>query len=319
MAETIKKKYKVLMLAPVPFYYQVPLFQKLAESLEIDFMVYYCSDETIHSADIERMYRTKNKFADPENLLKGYHYNFLKNYSLSPSFLSWPCGLVNFGIWKEIKKNKYDAVILQGWNNFTWWLAFLACSMFKTPVLFMTDANVFKKDLKSKSKNFFKKFLFGKLLFKRAAGFLTTSLVNENLYKTYGVPKEKMIELHYSYGYPNFLKKAKELELQRKDIRKSFGIEESEFVLLFVGRLSKEKNILALLAAYKKIDYKNKKLFIVGDGPLRPQIEKYIKDLKIQGVNLKGFQQREYLINFYIVSDALVLPFCHQQMSRGVW
>ena len=116
----IAKKYKIAMLAPVPFYYQVSFFQKLAKSSKIDFTVYFCSDKTI------------NKFMDKEKLLDGYNYKFLRNHS--------PYSM-DLGIWKEIKNGKYDAVILQAWNNFAWWLAFLACLRFKTPVLFLTDAN----------------------------------------------------------------------------------------------------------------------------------------------------------------------------------
>jgi glycosyltransferase involved in cell wall biosynthesis len=172
----------------------------------------------------------------------------------------------------------------------------------------MTDASNLSNSSRPAWKKWLKKIYFKKILFKNAAGFLISGSVNENFYKEYGVPKKKMIELHYSYGYEDFLTAAKELKLQRQNIRKYSGIKDNDFVLLFVGRLDEVKNIFTLLKAYKGINYKNKKLFIVGDGPLRPQIEKYIKDLKIQGVNLKGFQQREYLINFYIVSDALVLP-----------
>ena len=91
-------------------------------------------------------------------------------------------------------------------------------------------------------------------------------------------------------------------------IRKNFGIKKDDFVLLFAGRLDYHKNIFILLDAFKKVDYKNKKLFIVGDGPLRLQVESYIKDCKIHEVYLKGFKKREALMQFYNISDAFALP-----------
>src|SRR5258706_8004886 len=167
----IKKPYKIAIIAPVPFYYHIPLYRKLAESLEIDSMVYYCSDETLHGTDVEKTYHTKGNFVNKEDLLQGYNYKFLRNYTFTPSYLSWPFGLVNFGIWAEIKKGKYDAVVLQSWTNTTWWLAFLACIFFKTRILFMTDSNVSSEQSKPLFKKYVKKIILGNFLFKNADGF----------------------------------------------------------------------------------------------------------------------------------------------------
>jgi glycosyltransferase involved in cell wall biosynthesis len=314
IAETIypsghkQNKYKIAIIAPVPFYYHVPLYRRLNNSSEIDLMVYYCSDETLRGADVEKMYCTKSRLADPENLLNGYNYKFLKNYSPRPSFMYWPFGLINFGIWKEIKKENYNAVVLQSWTNLTWWLAFFACLRFNAPIFLTTDSNLSNEYLNSKIKTTFKKIILGKLFFKKTTAFLVGGKANEDYYKYYGAPDKKMVRFPHWWGYEQFFEKAKKIKPEKENLRESFGITKNDFVLLFVGRLVQEKNILALLDAYKRVDYKNKRLFIVGDGPLRSQIEKRIKDLKIHGVSLKGFQQRESLIKFYVISDVLVLP-----------
>jgi 1,2-diacylglycerol 3-alpha-glucosyltransferase len=54
-------------------------------------------------------------------------------------------------------------------------------------------------------------------------------------------------------------------------------------ILLFVGRLSYEKNLLYLLDCFKLIQKKkpDTKLVLIGDGPQRKQIEKKIKRLKL--------------------------------------
>lgn len=301
------KKYKLAIISPVPFYYHAPLYRKLAESQGIDLTVYYCSDEAIRGINVEKMYCTKNKFTNSEDLLRGYNYKFLKNYSFSPSFMNWPFGLVNFGLWREIKRNKFDAVVIQAWNNFTWWLTFFACLRFSTPIVFMTDASNLSNLSRPTWKKRLKKIILKNLLFKKAAGFLTSSSVNEYFYKEYGAPEKKMVELHYSYGYENFLIKAEQLKSQRENIRKSFGTKKNDFVLLFVGRLVEEKNIQTLLEAYRRVDYRNKKLFIVGDGMLRNQIEQRIKNLNIKDVHFLGFQSRDSIFKFYNMADALVL------------
>ncbi|MGA2418424.1 MAG: glycosyltransferase family 4 protein, partial [Candidatus Staskawiczbacteria bacterium] len=292
--------YKLAIISTIPLRYHVQLYRELANSPKINLTVYFCLDwKFLNQPD--------NIFFN-KNFLNGYNYKFLKNYSPFTSLTTSPFYLMNFGIWKEIKKNQYDAVIIHAWNNFTWWLTFFTCLRFKTPVLFMTDASNLSNSSRPAWKKWLKKIYFKKILFKNAAGFLISGSVNENFYKEYGVPKKKMIELHYSYGYEDFLTAAKELKLQRQNIRKYSGIKDNDFVLLFVGRLDEVKNIFTLLKAYKGINYKNKKLFIVGDGPLRNQIEKCIKNLNIEGVFLAGLKPKKKLFDFYAFSDALILP-----------
>lgn len=303
-----KPRYKIAIVAPTPFYYHVPLYRQLAKAPAIDLTIYYCSDETLRGAEVEKMYRSKGKMIAEEDILAGYKYKFLKNYSPFPSYLRWPFGLINPEIWREIKEGKYDAVALQSWTNLTWWLTFLVCLRFNIPVLFMTDSNFFLEPSKSKLKIGLKKILLGKFLFKKATGFLTSGTANEEFYKAYRVPEEKMIRMPFSWGYEQLLAKAQKLKLQRENLRKSFGIQKNDFILLFVGRLSKEKSPHILLDAYNQVSFQNKKLFFVGDGPWRPRLEKYINDLKMKKVYFLGFQSREEVLNFYTLADILILP-----------
>jgi glycosyltransferase involved in cell wall biosynthesis len=58
---------------------------------------------------------------------------------------------------------------------------------------------------------------------------------------------------------------------------KKYGVRDGSTVLLYVGRISKEKDLDVLAAAYKKLrdEKKNVQLVLVGDGP-------YLKELKTQ-------------------------------------
>jgi len=295
----------------VPFYYHVPLYRKLNESSEIDLTVYYCSDETLRGEEVEKTYNTKMQPIE-EDLLSGYKYKFLKNYSSSPSFLKWPFGLMNFDIWNEVKVGGYDAIVIQSWTNLTWWVAFCACLICKVPVLFMTDSNILSEPAKPGWKITFKKFLLGKFLFKNSAGFLTSGKANEDFYRFYGVPDYKMTRIPFSWGYEKFLVKANQLKGERDRIRELLGIKRDEFVILYVGRLSKEKMPMAILDAYKKINNSKKKLFIVGDGPMREKFEKCIKDYRLDNVILIGFQPHKEVSSFYAAADVLVLPSEHE-------
>lgn len=307
-----KKKYKIAIISSTPFYYHISLYKKMVQHSDIDLIVYYCSDETIKGQDVRKMYNANAKIVNKSDLLGGYNYKFLKNYSLNPSFMNWPFGLMNFGILKEINKGRFDVVVLQSWTNLTWWLAFIACLITKTKVMFMTDSNILSESSKSKFKILLKKVILEKFLFKYSFGFLTSGTANEDFYRYYNVPKSKIIRLPFSWGYEEILQKANTLKIKKAQLRKDFDIEESSFVILYVGRLSKEKNPLVILDAYKKINNKNKKLFVVGDGPMRKEFEKKINDLNLENVNMVGFVPHEKTFDYYTLADVLILSSEHE-------
>lgn len=72
--------------------------------------------------------------------------------------------------------------------------------------------------------------------------------------------------------------------------------------IIFVGRLEKEKGITDLLKTFNEINKENKdiKLTIVGDGSLKPYVQKYIKDNNLNSsAMLSGFLSGELLKQEY--------------------
>jgi len=68
------------------------------------------------------------------------------------------------------------------------------------------------------------------------------------------------------------------------DEKKSFGIEENQPVVLFIGRLAKEKSVDIIINSMKELIVKipNCKLLVVGDGPERENLELQVKELDIE-------------------------------------
>ena len=75
--------------------------------------------------------------------------------------------------------------------------------------------------------------------------------------------------------------------------------------ILFVGRLSQEKGILTLLKAMKGLDIKLK---VVGDGPMRPICEQYVRDQGISNVSFEGYKSGKELENLYRNALFTVFP-----------
>ncbi|MCI8547317.1 MAG: glycosyltransferase family 4 protein [Bacilli bacterium] len=80
--------------------------------------------------------------------------------------------------------------------------------------------------------------------------------------------------------------------------------------LISVGRLSPEKGFLDLLKIFNIIshDYPDWHLDIIGDGPSRASLEKYIKHNKLEEkVTLHGFQDRNYIFNMMQTSSIYLM------------
>ena len=81
--------------------------------------------------------------------------------------------------------------------------------------------------------------------------------------------------------------------------------------LLFVGRVTEEKGVEYLCQAVAALHKQHRAvhLTIVGDGPLRPQLENYVADNHLsQAITLAGWVQQSQLAPYYEQADIFVGP-----------
>ena len=75
--------------------------------------------------------------------------------------------------------------------------------------------------------------------------------------------------------------------------------------ILFVGRLSKEKGVLTLLKAAKELDMSVR---IVGDGSIKPDCEKFVKENEINNVDFLGYKSGDELKELFRNAAFIVFP-----------
>lgn len=95
----------------------------------------------------------------------------------------------------------------------------------------------------------------------------------------------------------------------RNEIRKKYNIDENTIVLGNVGRFEKQKNQLFLLKIMEKLIKENVNviLFLIGEGSLKGNIEKEIRENKIEDkVILTG--NISNVFDYYSAMDVFVLP-----------
>jgi glycosyltransferase involved in cell wall biosynthesis len=81
--------------------------------------------------------------------------------------------------------------------------------------------------------------------------------------------------------------------------------------LLFVGRLSKQKNLPTLIKALKMTS-RNVYLDLLGDGEERDSVKKAIAEQGLTNVTMHGRQGREEVMKYYRSCDALIMPSLYE-------
>ncbi len=296
---------KIAIIASHPVQYQTPFFKKLAKESWIDLTVYFCWDFGIEST-YDKQFGRELKWDIP--MLGGYHHVFLKNFSPKPSSDFW--GQINPGIIKKLYVNKYDTVLVYGWNSFTNWLVFLTAFFLKIPIFLQGESPLNQELKKNNFKIHLKKLVLGNL-FKTINSFLYIGKENKKFYAYYGVPEKKLFFSPYAVDNERFMKA--KTEIDKNTARKKINIPAESFVVLFVGKLIEKKRPMDLLCAYELLTANYQlpvipSLVFVGDGTLRQSLEDYVKARHLKNVFFLGFQNQLDLPFCYAAADVFVLP-----------
>ena len=106
---------------------------------------------------------------------------------------------------------------------------------------------------------------------------------------------------------------------QISDLKRILSIQNEDFVILFVGRLGKEKSVDVLIDGQKEIikRYKNVKLMIVGDGPDMEYFKKMVSNYKLENnVIFTGKVPYDDIPIYYGVAD--VFATASQTETQGL-
>ncbi|OGS22892.1 MAG: hypothetical protein A2252_07385 [Elusimicrobia bacterium RIFOXYA2_FULL_39_19] len=90
-------------------------------------------------------------------------------------------------------------------------------------------------------------------------------------------------------------------------------------IILFIGRIEKQKNVMGLISVMPDIieNIDNVLLVIIGEGREKPNVEKYVKNLKIEeNVKFINNVPFEELPKYYSASDVFVLPSNYEGFAR---
>ena len=298
------KLVRVRWVALWPVYYHVPIYKELFKCEGIDLDVLYLDNVGIRSVR-EKDFGTTSRDWRGLDLLSGYRYKFLKNF-ISHNNDKGFFLLVNPGIVGDFIRSKPDVVVLQSYATFSDWLALIMSKLVGAKIIFRGEATLKNTDITKSIKSALKSFILRRWL--NACDIVMYSCTgNAEYWRHYGVSDSKMYSIPCSVDNDYFSLERHKLRGRWTEIRVECGLNEKDYVIISVSKLTKNKNLTTLIDAVGEIDSPNNiVLLIVGDGPEKVSLEKHCARLNVKSVFV-GYQHITQVSKFYFISDLFAL------------
>ncbi len=292
--------YKVLFFLSHPIQYVSPLFREMGSNIDIH--VFYYGGKSLVNQD--KGFGQEIKWDIP--LLDGYNSSFLNNSSNANSMSTKFTDAINFDVFRVLKKNESNIVIINGWSYMSDWFVLIAAKLFGHQIWMRAEMPWNQELMKPNSlKRSFKFWIFKNIVFKYFIDrFLFIGKQNKAFYLNHGVAEHKLIFAPYAIENERFkvLKSPDKITYRQK-----YGIASDSLIILYSGKLIDKKRPLDLLKAYQQLDYKKAVLFFLGDGLLRGQIEEEVKNNQIENVIISGFINQSDIGHIYNMADVFVM------------
>jgi glycosyltransferase involved in cell wall biosynthesis len=198
-----------------------------------------------------------------------------------------------------IRRGRFDAFLVQGWNTRSYWRAIRACWATATPVLVRGDSQLLDD---GHAKRWAKRAMYPRFI-RRFAACLSTGVRSEAFFRYYGA--RRVVRAPHCVDNTAFAAGATREGARRGVLRSGWGIPPDRTVVLFAGKLVARKRPVDLVAALRMVPGTH--ALFVGDGPLRAACA---RDARKAGVpaTFTGFLNQSEMPSAYAAADLLVLP-----------
>lgn len=305
----IRDKIKLLYFASHPIQYNIGLFKTLAKNKIFNFKVIFEDQVGLTPMYIKGF----NKLIQWDiNLLGGYNYKFIKNYSTNPMGKFF--ARINPSIISLLIQEKPSFVILHGYMYLSDWILYIMARLLNIKIIFKGEAVLKENQFKRSWKNIFKKFILSHFL-KNCHRVLYSCTGNKKYWEYYGVQEKKLLFAPCAVDNGFFQLKSIENRSKKKVNKDILGINEGDLVVLFVAQFISRKRPLDLLYAVKTIEHKNIIILFVGDGDERKIMEEYVKQYNLKA-KFVGFKNQSELPFYYSISDLAVVISDHDPSPK---
>jgi glycosyltransferase involved in cell wall biosynthesis len=270
-----KEQLSLAWLTNLPAPYRKPIWNRLSSKFKLK----------VYSYLNEENYRG---WGQPESKVWSHTFLNKKHIRTAENDLSFS----PFGA-KKILSNT-DAVVVAGWETPIYISTLIRARKVGVPAINFYESTTSSHRFKGPLVRSIRRYIFNLADYIVTSGSASTEAVLAT-----GIAREKIVELFNPVDVEYFAQFA-------STHRPAQGIGHK---FLFVGQLIERKNLLAAIKAFASIANPEDSFTIAGKGPLQPQIEKLIAELKLQRqVHLVGHKSQEELAELYAISHTLVMP-----------
>jgi glycosyltransferase involved in cell wall biosynthesis len=280
---------RIVIVTEIIAPYRIPVFNALARLDGIDLHVIFLA-ETDPTQRQWRVYK--------EDI--GFSYQILPNLRRR---IHGQNVLLNWGVSKALNNAAPDAILCGGYNYLASWASLRWAERRQIPFYLWVEST--KMNIRSGDR--WTETLKSQFM-RRCTAFIVPGIAASDYVESYGVAKSKIFVAPNAVDNHFFEQRSNSIRQRATFHRFDLGLPSRFF--LFVGRLVHEKGIFDLLDAYRMLPPELQRdvgLVYVGDGPTRATLQRRSKDVG-GSVVLAGFAQRDRLVQFYALADALIFP-----------
>lgn len=300
----MNRVFRLAIINSHPIQYFAPLYAYLNREPTMEITVLYCSDSSLRG---ELDPEFKQAIEWDINLMGGYRSIFLGESSsrrTPKGFWSLICPQV----WSEIRRDRYDAVWLYGYNYAAYVIALLAAKTKGLPILMRSATHLGLR------RSVWKRWLRDSVLsiaYRWVDGFTAIGTANRAYYRALGVPEEKIFDVSNTVDNDRFIAASTCSREQRVAIRKQYGLSIDRPVVLYASKFIRRKHpdvVIRAMACLRDRGFAAT-LFMVGAGEMEQELRNLSTSLGIMdSVVFGGFINQAALPRVYAGCDVFVLP-----------
>jgi glycosyltransferase involved in cell wall biosynthesis len=236
-------------------------------------------------------------------LLDGYDYTVLENRAANPSLTDFD-GCDTPDIYREIRRGRFDAVIVNGWVVRSCVQALIACRLSGTPCIVRAEVNGLRPRAAWKR-------AAHRLLLSQYAACLAIGKNNRSYLRARGVPDRRIFATGYCVDNARF---ATQAEAWRSapggiaGVRSRFGLDAKRTTMVFSGKFVEKKrpgDIVEAVRRMRPADRDRIQVLMVGGGPLGSELASRATGLPI---HFAGFLNQSEITAAYASADCILLP-----------
>lgn len=297
--------HRLVVVALHPIQYQAGLWRCMARHPRLEVDVIYLDTVGVDGS-IDPTLNAPMKWDMP--LLDGYPHDFVRN--LSPFRFAPIVNRVNPGLYRRLRSSKWDAMIVHGYLTVSNWIALAAAKRTETPVIYRGEGSMRGGDRFDRpGVNQVKRYLNARFL-EACDAVAYSSADNRDYCLSRGASADRVFSMPCAVDNEQLTAMAAQAR-PREDWRKEHGIPNEAQVVVTVGRFAEHKRVgdtIAGLACGPLRERRDVHLAIVGDGPLRAELETAAAASGVgDRIHFLGFLNQPGVVETILASELFLL------------